>query len=113
MVDLFLLLKIAGAGDELQGIKKGIIELADIILINKTDGDNRQQAEVARSEFANALHYLASPTPGWQPPVRTCSALNDEGLAEVWQLVEHFVATARQNGELGATTPTSSDRLGP
>ena len=77
MVDFFLLMKIAGAGDELQGIKKGVIELADAIFINKADGDNKLRADIAREEFSRALHYLKSPTDGWTPKVITGSAINN------------------------------------
>ena len=89
MVDFFLLLKISGAGDELQGIKKGIIELADAILINKADGDNLKRAEIARRDFANALHYLKSPTAGWTPEVLTCSALTGDGIDTVWEMTQY------------------------
>ncbi|MDN5353757.1 MAG: GTPase [Candidatus Cloacimonadota bacterium] len=97
MVDFFLLLKIAGAGDELQGIKKGVIELADAILINKADGDNKKRAEVARQDFARALHYLKSPTPGWHPEVKTCSAIQQIGLKEIWQMIQHFKEKTEAN----------------
>jgi LAO/AO transport system kinase len=90
MVDFFLLLKIAGAGDELQGIKKGVIELADAILINKADGDNLGRAEIARHDFANALHYLKSPTAGWIPEIHTCSAIEGGGIAAVWEMILRF-----------------------
>src|SRR5581483_2203458 len=74
MVDFFLVLMLAGAGDELQGIKKGVIELADALLITKADGDNKQRAEAARIEFSRVIHYLNTPTAGWHPPVLTCSS---------------------------------------
>lgn len=90
MVDFFLLLKIAGAGDELQGIKKGVIELADSILINKADGDNIKRAEIARRDFANALHYLNSPTKGWIPEILTSSAIENRGVSEVWEMIMRF-----------------------
>lgn len=99
MVDCFLVLMIAGAGDELQGIKKGIIELADVLVVNKADGDNRTRAEAARLEFARALHYLANDKDAWQVPVLACSAQTDEGVAEVWNVVEKFVSQARTRGE--------------
>jgi len=98
MVDFFLLLKISGAGDELQGIKKGIIELADAILINKADGDNLKRAEIARRDFANALHYLKSPTAGWTPEVLTCSALTGDGIEAVWEMIKRFEAIVRETG---------------
>jgi LAO/AO transport system kinase len=98
MVDCFLVLLLAGAGDELQGIKKGIIELADVLAVNKADGDNRTRAEAARREFSRALHYLAAPEGAWQPPVLACSAYTNEGVPEVWAAVERFVAYARGQG---------------
>ncbi|MDY6916046.1 MAG: methylmalonyl Co-A mutase-associated GTPase MeaB, partial [Candidatus Cloacimonadota bacterium] len=97
MVDFFLLLKIAGAGDELQGIKKGVIELADAILINKADGDNKKRAEVAKQDFARALHYLKSPTPDWNPEVKTCSAIEKEGLNSIWKMIETFKEKTTKN----------------
>ncbi len=98
MVDCFLVLLLAGAGDELQGIKKGIIELADVLAVNKADGDNRARAEAARREFSRALHYLSAPEGTWQPPVLACSAYTNEGVPEVWRAVERFVAQARERG---------------
>jgi LAO/AO transport system kinase len=90
MVDFFLLLMLPGAGDELQGIKKGIVELADAILINKADGDNRMRAEQSRLEHDAALHYLQPATPGWKTEVKLCSGLHGEGLAEIWERIEQF-----------------------
>lgn len=90
MTDCFLLLQIAGAGDELQGIKKGVIELADAIIVNKADGENRIRAQQARVEYARVLHFLHPFTPGWKPKALTCSALEGEGVAEVWALIEKF-----------------------
>jgi LAO/AO transport system kinase len=90
MVDFFMLLMIPGAGDELQGIKRGVMELADGLLINKADGDNVKRAEVARADFEQALHYLMPATAGWATPVRTCSALHGEGIAQAWEMVERF-----------------------
>ncbi len=98
MVDFFLLMKIAGAGDELQGIKKGVIELADAIFINKADGDNKLRADVAREEFSRALHYLKSPTDGWTPKVITGSALNNDGTEEIWKIISEFIETTNRNG---------------
>jgi LAO/AO transport system kinase len=94
MVDFFLLLKIAGAGDELQGIKRGIMEMADAIVINKADGDNTKKAALAKTEFTRALHLFPAKKSGWQPKVTTCSAITHEGLPEVWQiLLDYFQMT--------------------
>ncbi|MDP4611758.1 MAG: hypothetical protein NWT02_11255 [Opitutales bacterium] len=90
MTDFFLLLQIAGAGDELQGIKKGVIELADAIVVNKADGENLLRAEQAKMEYTKVLHFLHPFTPGWKPQAMTCSALNSEGVDAVWQLIEQF-----------------------
>jgi LAO/AO transport system kinase len=98
MVDFFLVLLIAGAGDELQGIKKGIIELADTLLVTKADGSNKPRTEAARVEFARVLHYLTSPTPGWKPEVLTCSSLEQTGIREAWEVVERFHEITRQSG---------------
>ena len=98
MVDFFLVLLIAGAGDELQGIKKGIIELADTLLITKADGSNLPRTEAARVEFARVLHYLTSATPGWRPQVLTCSSLENKGIREAWEVVEQFRDTTKQSG---------------
>jgi len=102
MVDCFLVLLLAGAGDELQGIKKGILELADILAVNKADGDNRARAEAARREFSRALHYLAAPAEAWQPQVLACSAVSGEGMDAVWQMVEKFFGQARLTGSFSA-----------
>jgi LAO/AO transport system kinase len=100
MVDYFLLLLLPGAGDELQGIKKGIVEMADALFINKADGDNRLRAEQARVEQAAALHYLQSATPGWTPEVGLCSGLTGEGVDTVWQNIERFYAELEPKGVL-------------
>jgi LAO/AO transport system kinase len=84
MVDFFLVLMLAGAGDELQGIKKGILELADAVAINKADGKNRKPAEKARQDYENALHYLAPHSPVWRPVVRTMSSMEHTGIDTVW-----------------------------
>jgi LAO/AO transport system kinase len=99
MVDCFLLLMIAGAGDELQGIKKGIVEMADIVAVNKADGDNRTRAEAARLEFERALHYFTVSDGDWQPPVLACSALEPDGSARVWAEVERFMAHGVRTGQ--------------
>lgn len=98
MVDFFILLLIAGAGDELQGIKRGIVEVADAIVVNKADGDNLMKAALAKMEYQNALHLLATNTNGWQPLVTTCSALNGEGIHGVWELVCQFEEQMKSNG---------------
>ncbi|MCL5245916.1 methylmalonyl Co-A mutase-associated GTPase MeaB [Cellulophaga sp. 20_2_10] len=97
MVDFFLLLKLAGAGDELQGIKRGIMEMADAIVINKSDGDNIQRAKKARVEFARALHLLKTQDNGWIPKVLACSALEDTGITEVWGTIKGYVDSNTKN----------------
>ncbi|VEN75317.1 Methylmalonyl-CoA mutase accessory protein [Candidatus Desulfarcum epimagneticum] len=87
MVDFFLLLMLAGAGDELQGIKKGVMEIADAIVINKADGDNIEKAEQARREYESAVHLLSRPSDTWNPPALTCSALAMTGVREVWETI--------------------------
>lgn len=98
MTDFFLLLKLAGAGDELQGIKRGIMEMADAIVINKADGDNLKAAKQARSEFRRALHLYPSKDSGWQPKVLLCSALEKTGIDEVWELISEFHELVKENG---------------
>ncbi len=98
MVDLFLLLLLPGAGDDLQGIKRGIMEMADVVLINKADGENRRRAESARSEQAMALHSMAPATPRWQTVVSLCSGLTGEGIPEFWSVVERFYAELEPAG---------------
>ncbi len=100
MVDFFLLLMLAGAGDELQGIKKGIMELADSLLINKADGDNKPRAKAARLEYNRALHYLAPATEGWETHAYTSSALTGEGIPELWGVVEDFRKKTADSGVL-------------
>ena len=85
MTDFFLLLMLAGAGDELQGMKRGILEMTDLIAINKADGDNRRRAERARHDYESALHLFPASADGWTPRVLTCSALEREGVAEIWE----------------------------
>ncbi len=98
MTDFFLLLKLAGAGDELQGIKRGIIEMADAILINKADGENIKAAQLAKTSFAKALHLYPLKTSNWQPPVKICSALNNEGITEIWQTLSEYFKQTKDNG---------------
>ncbi|OIQ16223.1 MAG: ATPase/protein kinase [Flavobacterium sp. MedPE-SWcel] len=97
MVDFFLLLKIAGAGDELQGIKRGIMEMADLIVINKADGDNVKRARLAKTEFNRALHLFPAKGSGWQPKVTTCSAITHSGIADVWTVVSEYFELAKNN----------------
>jgi LAO/AO transport system kinase len=98
MVDVFCLLLAPGAGDELQGVKRGIVELADVVVVNKADG---QLADIARhtaADYAHALHFVRPRTEGWEPRVLTCSALLGEGIGEVWATVEEYVGAARATG---------------
>jgi LAO/AO transport system kinase len=97
MVDFFLLLKIAGAGDELQGIKRGIMEMADAIVINKADGDNIKKAKLARTEFNRALHLFPAKKSGWAPTTGTCSAITQDGIAEVWETITKFLELTKGN----------------
>ncbi|ACD96965.1 methylmalonyl Co-A mutase-associated GTPase MeaB [Trichlorobacter lovleyi] len=98
MVDFFMLLQLATAGDELQGIKKGVMELADAIIINKADID-RQKTELARQQYQNALHILRPKSRNWIVPVQMVSALRNEGIPGVWEMLESFRDAMRQSGE--------------
>ncbi len=100
MVDFFCVLMLAGAGDDLQGIKKGVLELADLIAVNKADGDNAQRAERAAADYRLALHMMTPATPTWTPPVLTCSGLDDLGLDELWAQVELHRRKLTETGEL-------------
>jgi LAO/AO transport system kinase len=102
MVDFFLLLQLPGAGDELQGIKKGIMEMADAVLINKADGDNRLRAEQARVELDAALHYIQSATTGWTTASALCSAQTGEGVPEIWDRIELFYRGLTPKGVIAA-----------
>ncbi len=102
MTDFFLALMLPGAGDELQGIKKGLVELADMVAVNKADGDNIGRANQAAAEYRGALHILAPRSAHWQPPVVTYSALNGTGLAELWQKVLDHRAAMQASGEFAA-----------
>ena len=106
MVDFFLLLMLAGAGDELQGIKKGIIEMADALVITKADGDNTIKTTIAQSEYQQALHLLPVNDAWWKPPVLTCSAVTGEGLEAVWNTVRDYESRARASGHLEANRET-------
>jgi LAO/AO transport system kinase len=100
MVDFFLVLLLPGAGDDLQGIKKGIMEMADTVLINKADGDNRMRAELACAEQRVALHCLQPATPDWTPEVGICSARTGEGVARLWETIERFYRELEPKGIL-------------
>ena len=97
MVDFFLLLMIAGAGDELQGIKKGIVEIADTLVITKSDGENIDRSKESQSIFSNALHMLSARNPNWQPRVLTCSAKQNDGIHEVWDTISEFYLEMQGN----------------
>jgi LAO/AO transport system kinase len=97
MVDFFLLLKLAGAGDELQGIKRGIIEMADAIVINKADGDNKQNAKIAKVAFNRALHLYPLKESKWQPKVLTASALHNSGIEEINKMILTYIAITKEN----------------
>lgn len=98
MTDFFLLLKLAGAGDELQGIKRGIMEMADAIAINKADGENTKAAKLAKTEFNRALHLYPPKDNGWTPKTMTCSALENEGIEAIWELISNYVSEAQEDG---------------
>ncbi|MCQ6275371.1 methylmalonyl Co-A mutase-associated GTPase MeaB [Bacillus sp. V3B] len=98
MVDFFLLVMLTGGGDELQGIKKGVMELADAILVNKADGENKRRALIAKSEFNQILHYLQPITEGWSPKAYTGSALTSEGIADIWQVIQDFRSQTSESG---------------
>ncbi|WP_396178184.1 methylmalonyl Co-A mutase-associated GTPase MeaB [Flavobacterium sp.] len=97
MVDFFLLLKIAGAGDELQGIKRGIMEMADAIVINKADGDNIKKAQLAKIEFNRALHLFPAKNSGWNPKVTTCSSISKAGVDTVWETITSYLELTTSN----------------
>ena len=98
MVDFFLLLKLAGAGDELQGIKRGIIEMADAIVINKADGDNKKSANLAKVAFNRALHLYPVKESQWLPKVTTCSAFYNKGMNKVWKIIQDYLQLVTKNG---------------
>jgi LAO/AO transport system kinase len=100
MVDFFLLLLITGAGDELQGIKKGIMEMADLLVINKADGDNLGRAAKTQKELKKVLHYFPEPEKDWAPSVMICSAHTLDGLKEIWSLILDYVEKMTSNGFL-------------
>lgn len=98
MVDFFLLLMLAGAGDELQGIKKGIMEMADAVVITKADGDNVKHATEAQAEYQHALHLFPASASGWRPKVLTCSSLTKNGVAETWEVIAKYKEYTTQSG---------------
>jgi LAO/AO transport system kinase len=100
MVDFFLVLQISGAGDELQGIKKGVLEVADAIVVNKADGDNINRAKLAKKQYETALHLVTPSSPNWSVPVMTCSALQEVGLMEVWDTITNHKKIMTASGEL-------------
>jgi LAO/AO transport system kinase len=97
MVDFFLLIQLAGAGDELQGIKRGIMEMADGIAINKCDGSNVDKARVAKAQYQNALHLFPPHESGWSPEAITCSSIENIGIAEIWEMVQRYVEFVKTN----------------
>ncbi|MDR2907058.1 MAG: methylmalonyl Co-A mutase-associated GTPase MeaB [Bacteroidales bacterium] len=97
MVDFFLLIQLANTGDELQGIKRGIMEMADAIAINKADGDNLPKAKVARTQFSNALHLFPPTESGWVPVVETCSAYTKDGVENIWNIVQDYINYTQSN----------------
>ncbi|HKJ78389.1 MAG TPA: methylmalonyl Co-A mutase-associated GTPase MeaB [Prolixibacteraceae bacterium] len=98
MTDFFLLLMLAGAGDELQGIKRGIMEMADLIAINKADGNNLEKAEMAKMQYKNALHLFPKKESGWEPAALTCSAVHKSGIQEIWGKIEGYKKQTVENG---------------
>ncbi|MDE6172846.1 MAG: methylmalonyl Co-A mutase-associated GTPase MeaB, partial [Bacteroides sp.] len=98
MVDFFLLIQLAGTGDELQGIKRGIMEMADGIVINKADGDNLDRAKLAATQFRNALHLFPAPESGWTPQVLTYSGFYNLGVEEIWTMIYDYIAFVKENG---------------
>ncbi len=102
MVDFFLLLQLANAGDELQGIKKGVMEIADAIIINKAEGENRPAAELARNQYKSALHLMKPKSSHWQVPTMLCSALTGEGINEIWAMIMNFIVTMKEHDEFSS-----------
>ena len=98
MVDIFLLLQIAGAGDELQGIKKGVMERCDLIVVNKADGDNKLRAETARADYQRVVHYLRPSTEGWSTQALACSATTGDGIDKLWDVIMDFKANTTASG---------------
>ena len=100
MVDFFLVVVLTGAGDDLQGVKKGVIELADAILVNKADGDNKTKALVTRADYEQILHWLRPATEGWTTKAYTCSAYTGEGIPEIWDVAMEYINQMKETGQL-------------
>ena len=100
MVDMFILLAQPASGDELQGIKRGVVEIADLVVVNKADGELLSAARRTQSDYSNALQLFRSPTTDWSTPVLTCSALYDQGIREIWKTVEQYCVITEKNGSL-------------
>ncbi|WP_121965895.1 methylmalonyl Co-A mutase-associated GTPase MeaB [Myroides sp. N17-2] len=98
MVDFFLLLGLAGAGDELQGIKRGIMEMADAVIINKADGENIKKAHMAKVDYNRALHLFPRKPSDWSPKVSTCSAIENTGIQEIWDIITQYIELTKDNG---------------
>jgi LAO/AO transport system kinase len=98
LVDMFLLLLVPGGGDELQGLKKGIVEIADAVIVNKADGDLQAAAQRAAIDYRNALHFLRPHGDGWSVPVLQCSAINRVGIGEIWETAQEYCALMKKNG---------------
>jgi LAO/AO transport system kinase len=98
MVDFFLLIMLSGAGDELQGMKKGVIEIADLLAVNKADGDNLTRARLTAAEYRRVLDFLQPATPGWKTACTTCSAFIPDTLTDLWSLVDDFATLTRASG---------------
>jgi LAO/AO transport system kinase len=98
MVDFFLLLLLPGSGDELQGIKKGVVELADLIVVNKADGNYKERANMTKASYNSALRLLSPATEGWIPKAMNCSALNNEGIDDIWSVINEFTVNTKASG---------------
>jgi len=101
MTDFFLLLQIAGAGDELQGIKRGVMEMADLIAVNKADGGNLEKAQLAQAQYQNALRLFPKPASGWEPKAAICSAMNCFGIDAIWETIQQYLQMTKNNGYFG------------
>ncbi|MDR2040638.1 MAG: methylmalonyl Co-A mutase-associated GTPase MeaB [Bacteroidales bacterium] len=98
MTDFFLLIQIAGAGDELQGIKRGIMEMADLIAVNKADGNNMEKAQLAKAQYQSALRLFPKPVSGWEPKATICSSITKLGIDEIWEIILQYEQLTRDNG---------------